>query len=99
MKALNQAIRTKFSADKDEYAKETLKRLEEKPREESRQIALANILTEKIEADPKFKEELKQLVQDTIQGKDVAEFLTQVYGGEVGQIVNLNQAGDLTFNN
>lgn len=99
MKALYQAIRTKFSADKDDYAQQTLKRLEDKPSEESRQRALADILTEKAEADPEFGQELKRLVQDTTQGKGVPEFLTQVYGGEVGQILNINQAGDLNFHN
>ena len=97
MKALYQVICNKFSADKDDYAQQTLKRLEEKPSEESRQRALTDILVEKAEANPEFAQELKQLVQDTTQGKDVGQFLTQVYGGEVGKIVNIGQAGDVNI--
>ncbi|MBD2773841.1 hypothetical protein [Iningainema tapete] len=55
-------------------------------------------MTEKAEAEPEFAQELKRLVQDTIQDKNVGQFLTQVFGGEVGQILNINQAGNITFN-
>lgn len=96
--ALYQAIRNKFSADKDDYARMTLQRLEEKPSAEGRQKALADVLVEKAQADPEFAQELTRLVQGTTQGKDVANILTQVYGGEVGKIVNIARADDVTIN-
>ncbi len=100
MKALYQAIYNKFSADKDDYAQQTLKRLEEKPLEESRKRALSDILAEKAEADPEFAQQLKQRVQDTTQGQGVGLIVNRIYDdGKVGQIFNFNQAGDLTVNN
>ena len=96
LKALYQDIHNRFSLDKDDYAQQTLKRLEEKPSEESRQRALSDILTEKAEADPKFAEELRQLTQNNTQGKKVSQFVTPIYGGEVGKIVNIAQARDVS---
>lgn len=98
MKALHQAIRGRFSAEQDDYALKTLQRLEEQPSAEGRQKALVDVLAEKAQTDPEFAQELKQLVQNTTQGKDVGQFLTQVYGGEVGKIININEAKDFTIN-
>ncbi|NEP87833.1 MAG: hypothetical protein F6K18_13960 [Okeania sp. SIO2C2] len=94
-KAIYQAIVSKFN--EDEYAKQTLERLKEKPKTESRQRALVDVLAEKAEADSKFAQELNQLMKDTTQGQDISEFLVQVYGGEVGKIVSVVNAGDMNF--
>ena len=92
--ALYQAIRRRFEADKDEKAQETLQRLEEQPLDEGRQAALADILTEKAQADPTFAQELMQLAQGVTQDKTVAQFLTQVYDdAHVDKIINIGQAG------
>lgn len=97
IKTLYQVISNKLSADKDDYAQQTLKRLEEKSSDKSRQRALSDILTEKAETDTVFAQELQQLVQGTTQGQDVGQFLIQLYGGEVGKIVNIGQViGDVS---
>lgn len=93
MKAFYQTIHIKFSADKDEYAQQTLKRLEEKPLELSRQRALTDILVEKADANPEFARKLTHLLQD----KDVCNITTNIYkGAKVGKVFNINQVkGDL----
>lgn len=96
MKSIYQAIREKFAHDTDEYEQQTLKRLEEKPAEKSRQEALQAVLKEKLEADSKFATQIAELIQDTTEGKPVGEFVTQVFGhARVGKIANF---GDVTGN-
>jgi len=99
VKGIYQAIRHKFANDKDEYAQQTLKRLEEKPVEKRRQEALESILEEKVEADSGFAAQLAELVKDTTQGQPVSQFVTQVFGdGRVGKIANfVNVDGDVTL--
>jgi hypothetical protein len=91
---LHQAIRRKFSKDKDEYAQKTLQRLEEQPTNEGRQAALADVLEEKAQTDPAFAQELAQLVRTTAEDKHVSQFLTQVYDqAQVDKIINIGQVG------
>jgi hypothetical protein len=98
VESLYQAMRGKFAADEDDYAEKTLQRLEEQPTSEVRQASLADILTEKAEADPTFARELAQLVQDTAQDQATAQFLTQVYdNARVDKIINIGQAGTVRF--
>lgn len=93
VEALYQAIRRKFAADQDEYAQKTLQRLEAQPTAEARQAALADVLTEKAQADPDFARKLARLVQDATQDNTVVQFLTQVYGeARVGNIINIGRA-------
>jgi hypothetical protein len=90
--ALYKAVCRKLSADKDEKAQQTLRRMEEQPADEERQTALMNVLTEKARTDPVFKQELAQLVQVATQEETIA-FLTQVYDrGRVDKIINISQA-------
>lgn len=92
--ALYQGIRNQFAADKDDYAQQTLKRLEEQPKDEGRQTMLATVLTEKAKVDPMFAKELAQLVQNTSQDQNINQFLTQVYDqAKVKNITNIAQAG------
>ncbi len=96
--SLYQAIRRKFTKDQDAYAQQTLQRLKEQPTNEARQAALADVLNEKVQADPSFAQELKQLVQDTTQTQGINQFLTQVYGqAQVEKIVNIGQTGTAQF--
>lgn len=95
--ALLQIIRDKFAKDKDTYAEQTLQRVEKEPEDKARQAALRGVLEEKIQADPAFAQKLTQLVSKTTQGQSLNQFLTNVYGGEVGNMTNIGTAGDLTF--
>ena len=97
IKEIYQAIRQKFTGDQDDYAQQTLKRLEEKPAEKRRQKALEAILEEKLEADSDFAAQLTELVQDTTQGQPVSQFVTQVFGrARVGKIANFGSVtGDV----
>jgi hypothetical protein len=91
-KALLVMIRRRFSRDGDHYAQQTLARLEEKPEDQARQAALQGVLAEKAKEDPSFATELEQIVKQTTFDQPVAQFLTQVYGGKVGKIVNIGAA-------
>ena len=92
-KALLAAIRGKFKADEDPYAEMTIERLEQLPEDSGRQAALASVVAEKAAQDPAFADEIKRLVEGATGGRPVGAFLTQVYGGEVGKIVNIQNAG------
>jgi len=94
-KALYEAVRGKFTADT--YAEETLKRAAEKPESEGRRAALAEVLAEKAEADQEFGKQLTQLTQVAAQEEGIVNFLTQVYGGKVGKIVNIGWAQEAKF--
>jgi hypothetical protein len=92
---LYQAVVQKFRRDKDDYGQQTLKRLEEKPLEESRQRALVDVLREKAEADQEFAQALASLVEDTTEGQPVNQFVTQIFGN-VGKNVTVGTVhGDL----
>lgn len=60
--ALYQAIKEKFKGDA--YAEQTLVRAEEKPETEGRQIALQEVLAEKMESDPDFAEMVRRLIEE-----------------------------------
>lgn len=92
MKDLYAAVRRKFDADPDVAARSTLRELEEQPEDEARQAALIRVLVEKAAADPSFAEELSALMQGVTQGRTVNQFLTQVYGGNVGKVINIGEA-------
>ncbi|OQY43102.1 MAG: hypothetical protein B6242_15410 [Anaerolineaceae bacterium 4572_78] len=55
-------IKKKFSGD--DYAEQTLKRIENNPKAKSRQLALEAVLIEKLERDKDFAKELSQLLQE-----------------------------------
>src|SRR5437868_4893585 len=52
--SLYQKIHAKFVKDQDNDAEETLQFLAQQPQSQRRQNALADILTEKVQADPTF---------------------------------------------
>jgi hypothetical protein len=97
-KSLLKTIREKFARDDDDYAKQTLQRLEELPADAGRQQALESVLKEKADADSGFADELKQLVADTTKGQPVGNFLVEVYGGQVKNIVQVQTTETLNVN-
>jgi hypothetical protein len=97
--ALYQTIYRKFARDKDKNAQATLERLAKHPESEGNQMALADILIDKAQADLSFGTELSRQVQDVLQGQDAAQFLTQVYDhAQVQKIINIAQAGTVNIN-
>jgi hypothetical protein len=75
-KSIFSAIKDKFEGN--EYAVQTLKRMEEKPEDEGRQSAMKDVLMEILTEDEKFQKILSQLLNDAKQtGGD--KFI-QVYG-------------------
>jgi len=89
---LYQKIHDKFVKDQDDYATKALQRLEEQPTNQVRQNALAEILTEKTQADPAFGQELKQIVQGAAQTQGMVQFLTSVHdNAQVGKIISIAQ--------
>jgi hypothetical protein len=90
-------LKHKFEADNDAYAGQTLQRLEEKPDAEPRKRAFADALAEKAEDDPDFKAELERLVNSARQNQATQQFLTNVYGGEVGQILSIGSVQTLNI--
>jgi hypothetical protein len=92
-------VRDKFDDDPDPAARGALRNLEKQPADGANQRALEAALADKATADPVFAEELAGTLRQITQGKPVSQqFLTQVYGGEVGKIINVAQARDLYFN-
>jgi hypothetical protein len=90
---LYQAIRNKLNSDKDDFAQQSLARLEQKPDLEARQRSLVDVLTEKIESDAEFAKLLSRLTQETTQDQSVGQFVTSVFGqAQVGKIINIGQA-------
>ena len=60
--ALYRAVKAKFKGDT--YAEQTLTRVEEKPEAKGRQVALQEVLAEKLEEDPDFAETVRRLVEE-----------------------------------
>ena len=59
---LSQAVINKFKGDS--YAEQTLARANEKPESKARQVALKEVLAEKMEGDSDFAEKVQKLVDD-----------------------------------
>ena len=93
VEALYQAIERKFVADKDDDAQKTLQHLEDQPKDDGCQAALASVLAAKAAADPEFAQDLARLVHGAAQDKTVTQFLIQVYPeAEVNKIINIGKA-------
>lgn len=92
-------VRRKLDADPDAAVRDALRDLEEKPADESAQRALAKVVADKATADREFAEELAEALRRITHGQPVSQgFLTQIYGGEVGKIVNIAEADQITIN-
>ena len=83
---------------RDAYAgTERFARLEQQPDAETRKRALADVVAEKAEADPAFKDELAHAVEAARTSPGTMQFLTQVYGGQVGEILNIGSVQTLNI--
>lgn len=76
-------------------AAEALTDLEATPDDEDAQAALRLQLKKQMEADRAFADTLRRLLEEIGRDEQMATFLTQVYGGEVGKIINIGQAGEV----
>jgi hypothetical protein len=86
-------VREKFNDDPDGAGRRALYDLEKQPSDQSKQRALEGVLAGKANADPEFLGELSAALQRITHGEPVdQQFLTQVYGGEVGKIINIGRA-------
>jgi hypothetical protein len=99
VKALHEAIRRKFTDDGDDFARQTLERVEAQPESETRKQSLAEVLDEKVKADPDFAGELRRLLEN-VPGvhvhlrADVEEF--DVTDAEI-QIIKLMEGVDASI--
>jgi flagellum-specific peptidoglycan hydrolase FlgJ len=69
--------------------------VEATPGDEDAQAALRLQLKKQMATDPAFADTLRQLLEEIGQDEQTAAFLTQVYGGEVGKVINIGQAGEV----
>jgi hypothetical protein len=92
-KALLEMIRRQFGKKGDENGRQALKQLEETPEDSTHQATLQGVLAEHMKNDPEFAGDLNRRVQEITFNRPVGQFLTEVYGGEVGKIVNIGSAG------
>jgi hypothetical protein len=76
-------------------AAEALADVEATPDDEDAQAALRLQLKKQMEADGAFADTLRRLLEEIGRDEQTATFLTQVYGGEVGKIINIGQAGEV----
>jgi hypothetical protein len=93
IKDLYGLVRRKFDEEREGDGRAALRDLEEEPADTSKQKALERALAERANADQAFANELASALEKITRGAPVnQQFLTQVYGGEVGKIVNIGQA-------
>lgn len=93
--ALYQFLKTRFK--KKPAAKEALVDLEANPENEDAKAALRRQLTKQMDADNTFIETLQKLLDEIDQDKESHTFLTQVYGGEVDQIINAHHIETINY--
>ena len=93
--ALYQFLKTRFK--KKPAAKEALADLEANPDNEDAKAALRRQLTKQMNADNTFVNTLRKILDEIDQDKESQTFLTQVYGGEVGQIINAHHIDTITY--
>jgi hypothetical protein len=92
---ITQTIRGWFAGDQE--ATETLGRLEAKPESQARAAELAEVLTPRLEAEPRLVAELTRLVEQAKSDPQTASFVTTVQdNARVGRITNIGQiTGDV----
>lgn len=91
--ALYQAIKARFQ-DRPAAA-EALADVEAMPDDGDAQAALRLQLKKQMGSEPAFADTLRQLLEEIGQDEQTATFLTQVYGGEVGKIINIGRADEV----
>jgi hypothetical protein len=90
---LYQTLKNRFRSHP--AADESLANLEATPDDEGTRAALRHQLEKEMRADPDLADTLRQLLEEIGQDKKAATFLTQVYGGKVDKIINIDQAEDV----
>lgn len=93
LSSLYDAIKPVFTGDNELI----LLRLNEDPTNEERQAEAAKVLSQTLDSDPKLAAEVERWVNEAKSEPGVSQFLTQVYGGKVGKIVNIGSAGNVSF--
>ncbi len=92
-----QAVKGRLSQEKDEYPKEVLKRFEKEP--EKRKQAMQETLADVLEKDPDFSGKLLKMLKDADKAGAGTTFNTNIFGGEVGEIINIGSVQQgLTIN-
>lgn len=81
------AVKERLAQEKDTYPKETLKRFEKEP--EKRKQAMQETLTEVLEKDPAFARDLLKMLKQADKAGAGTIFNTNIFGGEVGEIINI----------
>jgi hypothetical protein len=99
MDDLHATIKRKF--ERDDYAAQTLNRVEEKPKSEGRQAALREVLAEKMGEDAEFASRVDQLVKEISAQSEASQgdVITQHLGisGKAGNVFQVGKAeGDIT---
>ena len=84
---IHKAIQERLAQEKDSYPKETLKRYEKEPTK--RKQAMQETLAEVLEKDPDFARKLTKMLKDADKAGAGTVFNTNVYGGDVGEIINI----------
>jgi predicted nucleotidyltransferase len=85
---IHKAVKDRLAQEKDEYPKETLKRYEKEP--VKRKQAMQETLAEVLEKDPAFAQKLVKMLKDADKAGAGTVFNTNVFGGEVGEIINID---------
>ncbi len=92
-----QAVKGRLSQEKDDYPKEVLKRFEKEP--EKRKQAMQETLADVLEKDPDFSGKLLKMLKDADKAGAGTTFNTNIFGGEVGEIINIGSVQQgLTIN-
>lgn len=78
-------------------AKEALADLKTEPSNEDVQAALRHQLVKEMNVDQTLVDTLRKLVEEINQDQPARAFLTQIYGGEVGQIINADRIDTITY--
>lgn len=92
---LYKALKARFQSKP--AAQEALADLESNPTDEDAQTALRLQLQKQMKADSELTETVRKLLEEINQDKETTSFLTQVYGGNVGQIINARHIGTIKY--
>jgi len=92
---LYNALRTNFKNSPP--ASGALSYLEANPNDKDAQGALRIQLAEQMKTDQSFADTIRKIIDEIDQDKELQTFITKVYGGEVGQIINANHIDSISY--
>jgi histone deacetylase complex regulatory component SIN3 len=94
---IHATIKARFKKEKDEFPSKTLEQFEKNP--EKRKGAMQDVLTETLDKDPDFAKSLLKLLTEAEKLGTGAIFNVTIFGGEVGEIINVDRLeGGLEIN-